>query len=190
MKDAGSDSISRPELRKALGLRDLVLLNVSCVVGLYTLAQAAQFGWSSIPIWIVGILCYLIPSALMVVDLNARMPEEGGFYLWTKRAFGEWHGFVAAWTYWLSNIVWIPTVLFTASLVFLYVFGDRWLELIYNPWYTGVFALSILWFAIVLNIYSLKLGKWIQNIGGVSIWITIILLFVVRVVYAIQYGSS
>lgn len=118
------------------------------------------------------------------------MPEEGGFYLWTKRAFGEWHGFVAAWTYWLSNIVWIPTVLFTASLVFLYVFGDRWLELIYNPWYTGVFALSILWFAIVLNIYSLKLGKWIQNIGGISIWITIILLFVVRVVYAIQYGSS
>lgn len=118
------------------------------------------------------------------------MPEEGGFYLWTKRAFGEWHGFVAAWTYWLSNIVWIPTVLFTASLVFLYVFADRWLELIYNPWYTGVFALSILWFAIVLNIYGLKLGKWIQNIGGISIWITIILLFVVGVVYAIQYGSS
>jgi len=190
MKDAESDSISRPELRKALGLRDLVLLNVSCVVGLYTLAQAAQFGWSSIPIWIVGILCYLIPSALMVVDLNARMPEEGGFYLWTKRAFGEWHGFVAAWTYWMSNIVWIPTVLFTASLVFLYVFGDRWLELIDNPWYTGVFALTILWFAIVLNIYGLKLGKWIQNIGGISIWITIILLFLVGVVYAIQYGSS
>ena len=53
------------------------------------------------------------------------MPEEGGFYLWTKRAFGEWHGFVAAWTYWLSNIVWIPTVLFTASLVFLYVFAEQ-----------------------------------------------------------------
>ena len=62
MKDAGSDSISRPELRKALGLRNLVLLNVSCVVGLYMLAQAAQFGWSSIPIWIVGILS-LLPNS-------------------------------------------------------------------------------------------------------------------------------
>ena len=47
----------------------------------------------------------------VITELNARMPEEGGFYLWIKKAFGDLHGYTAAWAYWLSNIVWLPTVL-------------------------------------------------------------------------------
>ena len=58
-------------LKKALGLRDLVLLNIACVVGLSSLTQAAQFGWSSFTLWLLAMVCYFIPSGLMVVDLNA-----------------------------------------------------------------------------------------------------------------------
>ncbi|NND62480.1 MAG: amino acid permease [Flavobacteriaceae bacterium] len=179
-----------PKLKKALGLRDLVLLNIACVVGLSSLTQAAQFGWASFPLWILAMICYLIPSGLMVSDLNARVPGEGGFYNWTKKAFGEWHGFVAAWCYWLSNIVWFPAILLTIVLSGLYIFGDDYLYLKENFWVAGVISWAVLWFTIILNIYGLKFGKWIQNIGAISLWILFLLLLIVAIYYVINYGSA
>ena len=82
----------RPELHRALGLRDLVLLNISCIVGLSSLSQVAQFGFGSIALYLLAAIIFLVPSALVVAELNARMPEEGGFYLWTRTAFGDLHG--------------------------------------------------------------------------------------------------
>ncbi len=177
-------------LKKALGLRDLVLFNIACVVGLSSLTQAAQFGWSSFPLWILAMVFFLIPSGLMVIDLNTRVPGEGGFYIWTKRAFGEWHGFVAAWSYWLSNVVWFPAVLFTIVLSSLYIFGDEYLYLRDHFWVTGIISMVVLWLIIILNIYGLKFGKWIQNIGAISLWLLFGLLFIVALMYVSKYGSA
>ena len=41
---------------------------------------------------LLAVLTLLLPSGLMVAGLNARMPEEGGFYLWTRTAVGDVHG--------------------------------------------------------------------------------------------------
>ena len=183
-------SDQKSKLKKALGLRDLVLLNIACVVGLSSLTQAAQFGWSSFPLWILAMVFFLIPSGLMVVDLNARVPGEGGFYIWTKTAFGEWHGFVAAWSYWLSNVVWFPAVLFTIVLSSLYIFGDSFLHLKENFLVTGTISLVILWFIILLNIFGLKFGKWIQNIGAISLWLLFALLLVLALIYVNTHGSA
>jgi amino acid transporter len=183
-------SEEKPRLKKALGLRDLVLFNIACVVGLSSLTQAAQFGWSSFPLWILAMVFFLIPSGLMVIDLNTRVPGEGGFYIWTKKAFGEWHGFVAAWRYWLSNVVWFPAVLFTIVLSSLYIFGDDYLHLRDNFWVTGVISMLILWLIIILNIYGLKFGKWIQNIGAISLWLLFALLFTVAIIYVSKHGSA
>lgn len=150
-------------MHRALNLRDVVLLNISCIIGLASLAQVAQFGFASMPLWILGILLFLIPSGLMVAELNARMPEEGGFYRWTRTAFGDWHGYVAAWTYWLSNIVWLPTALLLVSISCLYIFGDTWLGLTNNPWYNGLVCLGFLWLVTLLNVVGLKRAKWIQT---------------------------
>ncbi|MBT8259170.1 MAG: APC family permease [Bacteroidia bacterium] len=181
---------SEKGLKKVLGLRDLVLLNIATVIGLSSLTQAAQFGWSSFPLWILAALFFLIPLGLAVADLNSRLPEEGGFYIWTKKAFGEWHGFVAAWSYWISNIVWFPTVLFTIVLSSLYIFGDQHLGLRDNFLFTGVLAMIILWTVIILNIYGLKLAKWIQNIGAISLWILFALLLVMAVIYVSRFGPA
>ena len=108
---AKNDGPEKPRLHRALNLRDLVALNVACIVSLSSLAQVAQFGFGSLSLYLLAIALFLIPSGLMAAELNARMPEEGGFYLWTRRAFGDWHGYVAAWSYWLSNIVWLPTAI-------------------------------------------------------------------------------
>ncbi len=178
------------KLKKELSLRDLVLLNIACVVGLSSFTQAAQFGWSSVPLWIIAAICFLIPIAILVIDLNKRVPGEGGFYVWTKTAFGDWHGFVAAWTYFLSNVVWFPTVLFTIVLSSLYIFGDGYLELRDNFWFTATVSISILWLIIILNILGLKFGKWIQNIGAISLWLLFALLLFAAIFYVLEYGSA
>ncbi len=178
------------QLKKVLNLRDLVLLNVATVIGLSSLTQAAQFGWSSLMLWILAAVFFLIPSSFMVIDLNSRIQGLGGFYLWIKTAFGEWHGFLAAWCYWLSAIVWFPTVLFTIALSVLYIFGDQWLDLRDNFWFASLLSLGMLWFTVFLNVFGLKFGKWIQNIGAISLWILFALLAVASLYQFITNGSS
>lgn len=177
-------------LHRALRLKDLVLLNISCIVGLTSLAQVAQFGFASLPLYALAVLTFLIPSGLMVAELNARMPEEGGFYLWTRTAFGDWHAYVAAWCYWLSNIVWLPTVLLLAAASCLYVLGDEYIGLSEDPAYNLVVCLGILWLVVLLNILGLERAKWVQNIGGIGTWFCIGFLLVVGIAFVSRHGSG
>jgi amino acid transporter len=178
------------KLHRVLNLKDLVLLNITCIFGFSSLAQVAQFGFASMPLYVLAILSFLIPTGLVVAELNARMPEEGGFYLWTRSAFGDFHGYVAAWTYWLSNIVWLPTVLILLPISCLYVFGDNFLFLAENPWYNGLVAIGLLWIVTILNIIGMERAKWVQNIGGIATWISIALLLILGIVYVINNGSA
>jgi glutamate:GABA antiporter len=57
-------------------------------------------------------LFFYVPLALSVIEPSSRYPAEGGPYVWTKKAFGEGPGFIAAWTYWNSNLPYFPAVLY------------------------------------------------------------------------------
>ncbi|MGD8328258.1 MAG: APC family permease [Acidobacteriota bacterium] len=177
-------------LHRALGIWDLVFLNVSCIFGFSSLAQVAQFGYGSLLLFVLAILTFLIPSGLMVAELNARMPEEGGLYLWTGTAFGDLHGYVAAWTYWLSNIVWMPTIMLLVSISCLYVFGDRYLSLQDNSLFNGIVCLAVLWGLTALNVLGIDRAKWVQNVGAVANWACILLLLVVGSIFVLHHGSS
>ena len=48
-------------------------------------------------ILIVTPLAWALPTALMVGELGSSIPEEGGFYIWVKRALGPFFGFQEAW---------------------------------------------------------------------------------------------
>jgi amino acid transporter len=176
-------------LHRALNLRDVVLLNIATIVGLSSLAQVAQFGFGSLLLYLVAAVCFLVPSGLMVAELNARIPEEGGFYCWTRAAFGDFHAYVAAWSYWLSNIVWLPTVLLLISTSLLYTGGERWLHLARDPWYNGAVCLTVLWLTTLLNIFGMKRAKWIQNVGAIATWLCIGLLVVAGTVFVLRFGS-
>lgn len=177
-------------MKQTLGFRDLLLLNVSAVLGLGSLANAAQFGLPSLTLWVAALLVFMVPFGLTVLELHARLPGEGGLYHWSREAFGDTHGFVAGWSYWLCNIVWFPTSMLTVSTVFLYVGGGEWLGLLDNPWYNAAFALTLLWLVVGLNIIGLEKAKWVQNVGGVALWVTILLLLGLGVYYLLSFGSA
>ena len=165
-----ADHDGTPALHRALGTFDLVLLNVSAIVGLRYLSIAAQIGPSSITLWLLGLITFLIPAALTVLELSSRLPGEGGMYLWSKAAFGELHAFIAGWSYWIANLVFFPSLLLFGAGAFLYIHGGTWLKLADDPIYNGAFCLGVLWLAILLNIAGLERAKWLQNLGAVATW--------------------
>lgn len=52
--------------------------------------------------WLVGGL-YALLGALTVAELGTMIPRSGGFYVFARRALGEYPGFVVGWSDWLST---------------------------------------------------------------------------------------
>ncbi|MCB1044768.1 MAG: amino acid permease [Acidobacteria bacterium] len=177
-------------LRKTLKLRDLVYLNIASVVGLSSLAQVAQFGYGSLLLFAVAAVTFLVPCGVMVAELNARMPEEGGFYHWTKAVLGDGHAYVSAWSYWLSNIVWLPSVLFLISISSLYVVGESSLGLADHVWFNAPVGLAVLWLVTILNMVGLQRAKWVVNLGAMGTWLAVTFLVIVGGYYAWHHGSA
>ena len=98
----------QPALVRVLGVSDLVLFNVAAVVGIRWLAAAAHVGPGSIALWLAAAVCFFVPCGIAVGALSRRFPEEGGLYIWTRTAFGEWHGFLCAWCFWTSTAIALP----------------------------------------------------------------------------------
>ena len=98
----------RKQLRREMGFWDVLLFNIATVLGPRWIAAAAHNGTSSISLWIGAAVFFFVPTALVIVELSTRFPEEGGLYVWSKQAFGEFHGFVAGWTYWIYTVFYFP----------------------------------------------------------------------------------
>src|SRR5215472_10775526 len=126
-----------PRLRRSLGTLELVLMSIAAIISFRWLSIAAQIGPSSLTLWVLGMLFFFLPSALTVLELSARLPGEGGIYLWCKAAFGELHAFVVGWCYWVGNLVFFPSLLIFIAGVFLYTQGGSWLTLAASPLYNA-----------------------------------------------------
>src|SRR3954447_25934679 len=85
-----------------LGLFATVAIVVGGIVGtgIFTVPAAiADYGWLSVPAFAVvggGSLALALTFARLV----RRTPRSGGPYAFADDAFGQFAGFLAAWTYW------------------------------------------------------------------------------------------
>ncbi len=170
-------------LHRTLGLMDLVFLNIAAILGIRWLSTAAQMGPSALVLWILAVVIFFIPSGLTVMELNSRDSGEGGIYLWSKSAFGELHGFIAGWTYWVNNLFYFPGLLLFIAGAFLFFGGEGWLGLGDSAYYNAAFSLALLWIVIGANVIGLKRGKWIQNVGAMAT-VTVFLVLVVSGIWA------
>src|SRR6202050_108726 len=159
-------SSNRPH--RAMGFRDLVLFYIVTGISLRWIATAAPVGASAVVIWLIAWCAFYLPLALSVMELSSRYPQEGGMYVWTKRAFGEFPGFMTGWTYWASNLPYYPAVLYFAAGNALYIGPARWQSLANNKTYFLLFALLGLALGTFLNVIGLSVGTWLHNLGGIG----------------------
>src|SRR5215471_18680689 len=181
---------ARKQLRREMGLWDVLLFNIAAVLGPRWIAAAAHNGTSSISLWIIAALFFFVPSALVITELSTRYPHEGGLYVWSKEAFGDFHGFVAGWTYWVFTFFYFPGLLTASAAMGAYIGGAATGHLAQNRTFILVGSLLILCVAVWFNIIGLNIGKWLQNAGGVGTYVPLLMLVAVAFFIWQKYGSQ
>ena len=100
-----------------MGFWDVLLFNIATVLGPRWIAAAGHNGTSSISLWGLAAVLFFVPGALVINELSSRFPEEGGLYAWSKEAFGDFHGFIAGWTYWIYTVFYFPGLLLASASI-------------------------------------------------------------------------
>jgi basic amino acid/polyamine antiporter, APA family len=58
--------------------------------------------WVFLGVWVAG-GCYALLGASSLAELGAAIPRSGGQYNFSRRAIGEYAGFIVGWSDWLSS---------------------------------------------------------------------------------------
>ena len=173
---ASAASDPKKQLRRVMGVWDVLLFNIAAILGPRWIAAAAHNGTSSMSLWVLAATFFFLPTALVVVELSTRFPHEGGLYVWSKEAFGEFHGFVAGWTYWIYTFFYFPGLLMASIAMAAYIGGSSGAHLADNRAFLVTGSFIMLFAAVFLNIIGLNIGKWLQNAGGVGTYIPLVML--------------
>jgi glutamate:GABA antiporter len=182
----------QPNLKREIGVLDLTLFYVVSGLSLRWIATAAATGPSSIMVWIFAWIGFFLPLAGCVLELSSRYPQEGGLYVWAQKGLGDFFGFIAGWTYSMSNLPYFSAVLYFAAGSALFVGGSRGvlLTLSNESGYFITFSLVAMAGIILLNIRGVKPGKWLNNAGAVGSLIPILVLVLLAFISWRRSGTA
>lgn len=157
------------DLKKELGLRDLVLQQIVYVVGTIWVGTAAKLGAQHLVFWIAAILLFYLPQAAVVIDLTRRMPLEGGLYQWARLGINELTGFMVAWNLWIYAVVLIATIGLIVGTNLSYVVGTGGEWLASNKVFLTVLNCLLITALMAMAVRGLAVSKWLHNLGAVSL---------------------
>ena len=177
-------------LKRVLSFRDLFLFYMVTSFGLRWVATAAAAGPSALVIWVIAALGLYVPLVFTVLELSSRYPEEGGLYVWSKRAFGPFSAFMTGWTYWGSNLPYFPSVLYFGAANALFMGGASWQALADNHTYFVLIAALGLTIAVAMNVVGLGVGKWLNNVGAIAGWLPAFVLIGLGAAAWWKFGSA
>jgi amino acid transporter len=181
-------TVEQTGLRRELGLRDLVMAQVLCVVGSSWVGIAAKLGRAHVVFWLSSMALYYVPLAVVVIYLNRMMPLEGGLYQWAKSGFGEMAGFLTAWNLWVYAVIVTGAIIFVVPTDTAYILGPAaaWLPAskLATLALTGVVMAGIT----LVAIRGLDIGKWLHNVGSIGIMTAYVILLLLPL-WALLRGS-
>ena len=159
-------------LKKELGLRDLVLMQIVFVVGTSWVGTAAKLGSSHLFFWLLAIVLFYVPQAAVVIYLNRLMPLEGGLYQWAKFGFNDFIGFIVGWNLWLLaiTVMAMSGLVVTTNLSYSIGASAGWMQ--ESKWFVSLVSSVLVVGLVAVSIRGLSLGKWVHNIGGVIMLVT------------------
>jgi amino acid transporter len=172
----------------SLTLWDVVAMNIVAIVGLRWISRSARIGAPAVTLWILAALLFFIPLAAVLAELSSRHPQQGGIYVWARRAFGPVHGFVCGWCLWVNNLFYFPALLLFAAANALIPFGAEGLS--DSRSYSVVFVLGLLWATTFLNVRGFSSSKWLQHLGSVATWIPAVILIGCGAIALFTFGSA
>ncbi|MCX7421935.1 MAG: APC family permease [Planctomycetia bacterium] len=96
-------------------------------------------------------LLYSAPVAFIVAELGTAIPEEGGYYVWSKRALGKFPAFCQGWWAWMFTFVdvGICPALFCDYLSFFFEIFHKETG---SFWARKIVMLAMIWAFVLLNL--------------------------------------
>ncbi|HUD98724.1 MAG TPA: APC family permease [Bryobacteraceae bacterium] len=167
--DRPSEGGPQAGLRRQLGLPDLALAQVLCVVGSSWVGIAAKLGRAHVAFWLGAMLLFYVPLAVVVIWLNRMMPLEGGLYQWAKAGFGEMAGFLTAWNLWLYAVIVAGAIIFVVPTDLAYMIGPPAAWLPASKPATLLLTGSVMAAIALAAVRGLDVSKWVHNIGSILI---------------------
>jgi basic amino acid/polyamine antiporter, APA family len=152
----------RDKLLRILGVGFGVAVGIGGTIGVGIFripgAVAAQLGsaWLIIFVWLIGGL-YTLLGANYQAELATMLPKAGGPYVYARRAYGDYGGFVVGWGDWLSNVTplaFLPIAFSEFLSAFIPSLASR----------ITVTAIALLTLLAVLNWIGLRLGSGTQKV--------------------------
>jgi amino acid transporter len=166
-RDGAAVQAHSAALRKELSIRDLVFAQILFIVGLQWVGVAAKLGPAHVIFWLIAVVLFYIPSAIVAVWLNRAMPLEGGLYQWAKLGFNERFGFIVAWNLWLFAILNMTNVGLQFTQYLGYIFGPRVGQFTAQNWVICAMTALVVGALVWITIVGLRVGKWVHTAGGV-----------------------
>jgi basic amino acid/polyamine antiporter, APA family len=163
-------------LRASLGVAFGIAVTIGGTVGVGILripgpvAALTSTPWLALAVWVLG-GCYALLGANYIAELAAMLPIAGGPYVFARRAYGGFGGFVVGLADWLMN---------TAALAFVAIsFGEFAGELLITlSARPTVIAVLILILLAVINAMGIRTGSETQK-AAVVVKMATLLAFIV-----------
>ena len=175
----------KAKLRKVLRRLDLVLFTACAIVGLDSVAFAAEAGAQAITWLVISLVLFLIPYGMLVAELGSAFPVEGGPYEWVKLAFGRLAGSITAVLYWLSNPIWLGGTLSATTIATL---NDFVLKKHLGTTGEIVVGLVFTWVTVAMAIVAFRYGKWAPNIGTLVKIAVVGIFTILFIVFLARHG--
>lgn len=155
------------ELKRELGLTAAVAIVVGNCIGSGIFTSAASLAAASNPK--TAIFAWIITSAgslllaLSFASLGTAIPRTGGPIVYARAAFGDFAGFLIAWTYWIGAWVGNAAIITAFMLYFTY-----FVPAATTPILAFLVTSGVLWFFTIINILGVK------GAGRVSVVTTVL----------------
>ncbi|MFJ4670701.1 amino acid permease [Kitasatospora purpeofusca] len=162
---AGTAARRQSSTDTRFGLPAATALVVGSIIGtgVFALPSAlAPYG----PIALVAFVAVTVGAlalALVFGRLSERVPGSGGPYVYAREAFGEFAGFLTAWSYWIT--AWAGNAAIVVAWVgYVEVFVNKG----HHTWASITIALAGLWLPAVVNLTG------VRNIGAFQMVTTVL----------------
>ncbi len=163
-------------LRRELGIADLIFAQILIIIVPEFFGTAVKAGNAHVVLWLLAIVLFFMPHALVVAHLNRLMPLEGGLYEWARLAFSDRVGFLTAWNIWLMQTVQVSQIaLVTTTYISYAAPRAAWIATSQS----ALVAASVVLIALMMLVARLGLGigKWVSNAGSiVTVFILTVLI--------------
>lgn len=180
-----SEIVPEQVLPKVLSTFDGISLYVYIIFFINASAIIALGGWSTTQFQILGVLVFMIPSAMAVAELGGVWPAEGGIYVWASKTMPGWLAFFGGFFSWapiILNAAVHPAVILALIELAFPSFSPNTTESV-------LLYLVFMWIPVCIALMKLRLSRNAANAVFVYYMALVLLVIAVGIYVAVSHGG-